>query len=114
LDNYLVELQNAPESTGYVMFYGGKVHPKCGERQTSPRRGELSLLINTLEHHIKFRKFPVERIVWINGGYKKNWVVELWIGPKGGKMPALSPEYKKKDIRYQKGKPYRIGYSCEG
>ena|ERR1044072_119933 len=114
LDNYLAELQNAPEATGYIVFYGGKAHPKCMGYQSAPRRGELSLLITALEQHVKFRKFPAERIVWLKGGYKENWVVEFWIGQKGGTAPALSPEYRKKDIKYRKGEPYNLGWSCEG
>jgi hypothetical protein len=115
LDSYLIEVKNDPDAKGYIIFYGGKRHPFCaGSRQGDlPRHGELSLLITTLEQHIKFRKFAPERIAWINGGYRENWSVEFWLASKNAAPPVPMPTVHKRDIKYAKGKPFSIGASCE-
>lgn len=110
LDTFLLELQNDPEARGVVIFYGGRYHPTCHDdnEMRLPRRGELSYLITAIEKHFEFRKFPLDRIKWINGGYKEKVVVQLWHLPKGAETPSPEPTVLKKDIRFKVGKPFRM------
>lgn len=109
LDDYLIGLKRYPNAKGYIIFYGGRRYPFCaGFRQGDlPRHGELSLLVTGLEQHIKFRKFPLERIAWINGGYRENWSVEFWTTSKGAVPPIPTPTINRREIKYAKGNRFR-------
>lgn len=114
LDNFMIELQNDPGASGVVMFYGGLKHPTCENwnKNRLPRRGELSFLITTIEKHFMFRKFPLNRITWINGGYKEELTVQLWHMSKGATIPSPKPTVLKKDIKFKAGRPFRMGRYC--
>ncbi len=69
LDNFLITLQNDPNSTGYVINYGSK-------REVS-RREKL------FRTHFRDRNFQTDRIVFVNGGIEKRIRTRLWIVPAG-------------------------------
>lgn len=80
LDNYAIQLQNQPGSTGVIIAYGA-----CeGEAQARADRAK-DYLVNT-------RGIEAGRITTINGGCRADLAVQLWIVPSGATAPAASTD----------------------
>jgi hypothetical protein len=76
LDNYAIQLQNEPGSTGTIIVYGS-----CqGEGQQRGDRAK-DYLVNT-------RGIEAGRITVIDGGCRSDLTVQLWIVPPGSTPPA--------------------------
>ena len=78
LDNYVVELQNDPSATAYVIVYPGR----------SSKRGEVQYHSNRIvDYLVNSRGLDRSRIVTLVGPVRDELVVELWITPQGVKPP---------------------------
>ena len=76
LDNYAIQLQNAPTSAGTIIVYGS-----CeGEAQARGDRAK-DYLVNT-------RGIEAGRITVIDGGCRTDLTVQLWVVPSGADAPA--------------------------
>ena len=92
LDNYAIQLQNAPGSQGYIVAYG----TCAGEAQARADRAK-DYLVNT-------RGMDAGRLMTVDGGCRSDLAVQLWVVPTGATPPAAStdniispcPECKKK------------------
>lgn len=117
LDNFAIALAQEPESTGYIIFYGGTRHkyPFCSSRRLMlPRRGESQARAARLKPYlVNSRGIDPRRIVVIDGGYRETWAADLWIVPKGGSPPTPTPTVQPQDIRYRKGRIQKRYYECE-
>ena len=82
MDNYAIELQNDPTATGQIICYGGR-KGRTGEAQRRCDRAK-DYLVNT-------RGISADRIQTVDGGYKEDLTVELWIVPSGATAPQASP-----------------------
>ncbi|PWT80002.1 MAG: hypothetical protein C5B44_06000 [Acidobacteria bacterium] len=80
LDNFAVQLQNQPGSTGYYIVYGSC----AGEGQARADRAKNYLVSN--------RGIDAARIVVIDGGCRAEFAVELWVCPTGATAPTASTE----------------------
>ncbi len=80
LAGFARELQNAPDSQGYIVVYGGR----CAAGSQALERAERAkeLLIN--RHEI-----DASRIVAIDGGYREILTTEIFIGAIDAKLPEL-------------------------
>jgi hypothetical protein len=76
LDNYAIQLQNDPGSSGVIIAYGSC----AGEAQTRADRAK-DYLVNT-------RGIEAGRITTIDGGCRSDLNVQLWIVPQGSTPPA--------------------------
>jgi len=77
LDNYAIQLQNEPGSTGTIVVYGS-----CqGEGQTRGDRAK-DYLVNT-------RGIEASRITVVDGGCRADLTVQLWVVPSGASAPAV-------------------------
>jgi len=91
-DNYAIQLQNQPGSTGVIIAYGSC----AGEAQARADRAK-DYLVNT-------RGIEASRITTVDGGCRSDLTVQLWIVPQGATAPAADttgvispcPECKKK------------------
>ncbi|HEV2864498.1 MAG TPA: PKD domain-containing protein [Pyrinomonadaceae bacterium] len=90
LDNYAIELQNDPTSTGYLVCYGGR-RGRTGEAQARCERAK-NYLVTT-------RGISADRIQTIDGGYREELTVELWIAPAGAAAPTASPTVDPSEVR---------------
>jgi len=109
LDNFAVELQNNPESTGYIIFYGGRTF-----RRRLPRFGESAARAARIEKYlITSRGISADRIVMLDGGYRETWQAELWIVPRGAVTPKPTPTLRSQEIKFRKGKARTRDYECE-
>jgi hypothetical protein len=76
LDNYAIQLQNEPTSTGYIIGYG-----TCGSEGLNRANRARDYLVNT-------RGIDGGRIVVVDGYCMPELKVELWIVPSGATAPA--------------------------
>ena len=98
LDNLAVELQNDPSATTYVIAYGGR----------TSRIGIAGLLGSRAQDYLMTaRGIDGSRIVVINGGFREEDCVELWIVPRGATTPQPTPTVQAGDVRPAGGTPRR-------
>jgi len=102
LDNFSVYLQNAPDTLGYIIVYGGR----------RGKRNEAKARAARMKYYLtRARRLPARRIVTIDGGYREEQTSELWMSPPGDPAPLPTPTVKVKDVRL-KGRVKIRGYSC--
>jgi len=82
LDNLAIELQSAPDTTAYIIVYAGRTS-RAGQADALGRRA-MDYLVNQ-------RGVDSRRIIVINGGYRDQDFVEIWICPPGAKAPTPTP-----------------------
>ena len=95
LDNYAIQLQNEPSSTGVIIAYGA-----CDTEGMTRGNRAKDYLVNT-------RGIDAGRITVVDGGCRSELHVELWIVPSGATAPAADmsgavtpcPECKRKPRR---------------
>jgi hypothetical protein len=90
LDNFAIELQNDPTSQGYLICYGGR-RGRAGEAQARCDRAKNYLTTT--------RGIDASRIVTVDGGYRENLTVELWVVPSGATPPAASPTVDPSEVK---------------
>jgi hypothetical protein len=90
LDNYAIELQNDPTAQGYLICYGGR-KGRTGEAQRRCDRAK-DYLVNT-------RGISGDRIVTVDGGYREELTVELWVVPSGANPPTGSPTVDPSEVK---------------
>jgi hypothetical protein len=76
-------LASKPGSLAYVILYKGRY-----------RSSRYSL--NAIRNYMILRGFPSRRIRTINGGYRDEPSLELWVVPKGSDAPKPTPTYRSK------------------
>lgn len=77
LDNFAIELMNAPDARGVIVFYGAK-HKFPGWPM---RRAGMSV-----DYLINSRGIGASRISAINGGLRDDTLFELWLVPLGAEL----------------------------
>jgi len=98
LDNLAVALQNDPTTTTYVFAYGGR---------TSPVGQADRLLARARDYLVMQRGIDASRIVVVNGGFRQEDCVEVWIVPRGATPPQPSPTVQPSEVRPAKPAPTR-------
>jgi hypothetical protein len=96
LDNLAVELQNEQSTTTYIFAYGGRTS-RVGQ---ADRLGERAR-----EYLVSQRGIAPARIVVLNGGFREEDCVELWIIPSGTAPPKPRPTVQPGDVRPPREKP---------
>src|SRR6185295_4781878 len=90
LDNLGVELQNDPTATTYIISYGGR----------TSRIGQADLLnARARDYLVTNRGIDQSRITVMNGGFREEDCVELWIIPSGATPPQPTPTVQAGDVR---------------
>jgi hypothetical protein len=115
LDSFIISIQNEPNAKAYILYYGGKrykngyVYNKKIKKDVQifslPKRGEArATVLRWRQYLVNFRGIDPERIVLVDGGYRENHSVDLWLVPANAKPPKPTPTLKEKDIKFRKGK----------
>lgn len=93
LDNLAVELQNDPTTRAYIIAYGGRMSPV----------GQVEKLMNRArEYMVTQRGIDASRLSVVNGGYREEDSVELWIVPSGATAPQATPTVQAGEIKRRK------------
>ena len=82
LDNLAVELQNDPSTRGYIVAYGGRMSP-IGQVE--------KLMSRARDYLVTQRGIDASRLVVVNGGFREEDSVELWLVPSGAAAPQPRP-----------------------
>jgi hypothetical protein len=89
LDNLAVQLQSDPSTTAYIIAYAGRNSPS-GEANRLGTRARDYLVTN--------RGINSPQIIVVNGGFREEDCVELWIVPSGAAPPQATPTVQTGDV----------------
>ena len=93
LDNLAVELQNDPSTRAYIIAYGGRYSPIA----------QVEMLMKRARDYIvEQRGIDASRLVIVNGGFRENDNVELWIVPAGAEAPRATPTVQAGEVKPSK------------
>ncbi len=98
LDNLAVEMQNDPSTTGYIIAYGGRTS-RVGQADRLSARAR--------DYMVSQRGIDPSRIIVMNGGFREEDCVELWIVPSGATPPQPRPTVQAGDVRPAPNAPSR-------
>ncbi|HEX7294654.1 MAG TPA: hypothetical protein VF251_02800, partial [Pyrinomonadaceae bacterium] len=98
LDNLAIELHNDPTTSTYIFAYAGP---------TSEIGRANRLLTKAQNYLVSQRGIDGSRIVLVNGGFRQDDAVEVWIVPRGATPPQPSPTLQPSDVRPAKPAPRR-------
>jgi hypothetical protein len=105
-------LRNNPSSNVYILVYEGKelrLNNRTGEYELAfPNFGSAKAKIRSMKKRLQI----IDRIVFVEAGFRQKLTIEIWAVPLGKMPPNPSPTLKK--IRYRKGKPEGFCLSCCG
>lgn len=90
LDGFARELEMDPQSQGYVIAYGGRIG-KPGEAREAADAAKAYLITK--------RAVDAKRIVTVDGGFRENFAVELWIVPDTATPPTASPTVQPSEVK---------------
>lgn len=97
----------------YVIYYEGKHKLYNETKKINPRKGdalnrakEVFLYFTKAEY--RGFKLPENKIAIINGGHREDFALEIWIIPKNSNLPQPTPTLEEKDMKFRKGKPYKV------
>ncbi len=82
LDTFVIELQNNPDSQGYIILYQGT------DRTSMRQRNVENLRQRTLDYLVKTRGLDPRRIWIVDGGKRAATMYEMWIVPPGAQPPV--------------------------
>lgn len=95
LDFCAVLLQNEPAASVYIIVYDGSLS----------MRGEVQGWMQCIKNYlIERRGVDSNRIRIVNGGYRGNKTVELWLVTPADSLPKATPTIKPKDVKFRKGR----------
>jgi hypothetical protein len=98
LDNLAVQLQNDPSASAYIIAYAGR----------NSRRGEANrLLTRARDYLVTQRGMNSTQITVLNGGFREEDCVELWIVPSGATPPQPTPTVQAGDVNPGREAPTR-------
>lgn len=100
LDNLAVELQNDPTATTYLMAYAGR----------TSRVGQADrLLLRARDYLVTQRGIEASRIITVNGGFREEDSLAVWIVPQGALPPSPSPTVQPGDVKPVPERPAKSG-----
>ena len=90
LDNFSIALLDEPNRTGYIIAYAGK-RARPGEAKARSERAKKYL--------VETRGFDLNRLKAIDGGYRVEAEVQLYIVPEGNCAPTATPTVDPRDVK---------------
>ena len=93
LDNLGVELQNDPTTRGYIIAYGGRMSPV----------GQVEKLMSRAREYLTTQRgIDASRLSVVNGGFREDDSVELWVVPSGATAPQPTPTVQAGEMKRRK------------
>lgn len=86
LDKFTIELQMDPTAQAYIIAYGGRAS-RAGDAQKVADKAKVYLVTK--------RGVDRDRIVTIDGGYREQPAIELWLVPSRASLPKATPTVKR-------------------
>lgn len=88
LDNLTISIREEPNLNGYIIIYGNR----------DENKKDVLKLTKIIQQIIFFRKFPENKIKVVNGGYREELSLELFVVPDGVEPPKPTPTVDEKFI----------------
>ena len=98
LDNFAIQLQNAPDHRAYLVVYAGR-QAVVAEAQLRGNRAR--------DYLVNVREIESSRVTVIDGGHHEDLAVQLWFLPPGINPPEPYPTVKAEDAEVIYEKPKR-------
>lgn len=93
LDNLAVELQNDPSARAHIIAYGGRYSPIA----------QVEVLMKRARDYIvEQRGIDASRLTIVNGGFREDDNVELWVVPAGAEAPRATPTVQAGEVKPRK------------
>jgi len=90
LDNLAVELQNDPSKRAYIIAYGGRTSPL----------GQVEVLMSRSREYLTTQRgIDASRYTVVNGGFREEDSVELWLVPSGAAPPKATPTVPASEVK---------------
>jgi hypothetical protein len=93
LDNFVFALMDEKGRQGYIVAYAGQI-ARAGEAKERADRAKNYL--------VKVRRFPAGQLKAIDGGYREESTVELYVVPAGACPPIVRPTVDPRDVQIVK------------
>lgn len=90
LDNFAIALMNIQNGKGYIIAYAGK----RAQKDEAKGRAERAK-----DYLVKTRGLDAERLFAIDGGYREEAIVELYLVQNGGCAPPAFPTVDPRDVQ---------------
>jgi hypothetical protein len=96
LDYLAVQLQDNPDTYGYIVVYGGRI---------GMRRREVGVRAARMRRYlVETRGINSDRVAVFDGGFREKLTVEVWRLASGEKPPATTSTVDPKKVKFKKGK----------
>ena len=90
LDDFALGLKENPDALVHIISYGGR----------TSRPGEAKAAADKVKDYlVTTRGIDASRVVTVDGGYREDRTVELWLAPAGASPPAPTPTVDPKDVK---------------
>lgn len=117
MDAAINQANDNPSSRVFVFVYEGKTQ-RCKYKKDGnytiesvlPQYGLGNAKIRSMKKYLQMRRIAAERFVFIKGGFRENFTVEIWLVPDAVMPPEPNPTLTK--VKYHKGKPVGFCLSC--
>ena len=96
LDKYAAELAADPSAQGYVIAYGTVKGPKMEAFKAAD---------TATQYLVKQRNIESIRLLPVDGGYREQVAIELWLIPSGADLPQPTPTIDPSKMKTTKEKP---------
>lgn len=98
LDYFSIELSKEAAAIGYMIAYAGR---------RAHVNEALARLERAKDYLVKTRAISIDRILIIDGGYRDELTVELYVVPSGSNPPVASPTVEAAEVQIIKNAPRR-------
>ncbi len=88
-DSYAAVLSSHPEFNGYIIIY----ETRKGSRRFAPKFVEAS------KQYLIDRGIRADRLTIIDGGYREETIIEMWLIPPGASLPQIRPTVDREFIK---------------
>jgi hypothetical protein len=96
LDYLALQLQDNPDTYGYIIVYGGR---------RGMRRDEVGVRAARMRRYlVETRGVGSDRVAVVDGGFREKLTVEFWRLARGEKPPAVTSTVDPKKVKFKKGK----------
>lgn len=82
LDNFAIQISNYKYAHGFIIVYAGR-KATVNEAQRRANRAK--------NYMVKVRGIESERLYAVDGGYREDLEIKLYVGPVGAEPPGLAP-----------------------